>query len=60
MVTIAGFIQAVTLPIIGPAAVFLHYPRTDRRITPGVMRDIFLWVSVGLLVIAPCTACLLS
>ena len=46
MVTIGGLIQAVTLPVIGTAAVFLRYRRTDRRLTPGKVWDIFLWVSV--------------
>ena len=46
MVTIGGMIQAVTLPIIGSAALFLRYRRTDRRLTPGKVWDCFLWVSV--------------
>jgi Mn2+/Fe2+ NRAMP family transporter len=46
MVTIGGLIQAVTLPIIGVAALFLRYRRTDRRLVPGMVWDLFLWVSV--------------
>lgn len=52
MVIIGGFIQAVTLPFIGAAAVFLRYRRTDRRITPGIVWDVFLWLSVAVLLIA--------
>ena len=52
MVTIGGLIQAVTLPVIGAAAVFLRYRRTDRRITPGLVWDVFLWISVAVLLVA--------
>ncbi len=52
MVIIGGFIQAVTLPMIGAAALFLRYRRTDRRITPGVVWDVFLWLSVIMLLVA--------
>ena len=52
MVIIGGFIQAVTLPLIGAAALFLRYRRTDHRITPGVVWDIFLWLSVIVLLVA--------
>lgn len=52
MVIIGGFIQAVTLPMIGAAALFLRYRRTDRRITPGVVWDVFLWISVVVLLVA--------
>jgi hypothetical protein len=53
MVTIGGFIQAVTLPMIATAAVFLRFRRTDGRITSGVVWDIFLIVSAfGLFVAA--------
>ena len=46
MVTIGGFVQALMLPMIGGAALFLRYQRTDRRLTPGIVWDIFLWLSV--------------
>ena len=52
MVIIGGFIQAVTLPVIGAAALFLRYRRTDPRITPGVVWDVFLWLSVVVLLVA--------
>ncbi len=46
LVTIGGFAQALTLPMIATAAVYLRYRRTDRRITPGLAWDIFLWLSM--------------
>jgi manganese transport protein len=49
MVTIGGFVQALMLPMIGGAALFLRYRRTDRRLTPGLAWDIFLWMSVAAL-----------
>ena len=53
MVTIGGFIQAITLPMICGAAVFLRYRRTDARLRPGLVWDLFLWLSVvGMTVVA--------
>ncbi len=53
LVTVGGIAQAVTLPLIGSAAVYLRYRRTDRRLTPGLFWDAFLWLSLlGLFVAA--------
>jgi Mn2+/Fe2+ NRAMP family transporter len=52
MVTIGGFTQAMTLPMIGAAAVYLRYKRTDKRIVSGWWWDIFLWVSLTALCVA--------
>ena len=49
MVTIGGFVQALMLPMVGGAALFLRYRRTDRRLTPGRLWDVLLWVSVAAL-----------
>ncbi len=46
LVSIGGFAQALTLPMIAGAAVYLRYRRTDRRITPGVLWDVLLWLSM--------------
>jgi len=46
MVSIGGIIQAVTLPLIATAAVFMRYYRTDSRITSGLMWDVLLWLSM--------------
>ena len=49
MVIIGGFAQAVTLPMIAAAAVFLRYRRTDQRLTAGKVWDTFLWLSFAAL-----------
>lgn len=49
MVTIGGFVQAMMLPMIGGAALYLRYRRTDPRLRPGVVWDVFLWLSVAAL-----------
>lgn len=46
LVTIGGFAQALTLPMIASAAVYMRYRRADRRLTPGLLWDIFLWLSM--------------
>jgi hypothetical protein len=45
MVRIGGFIQAVTLPMIATAAIYLRYRGTDQRITSGWAWDLGLWLS---------------
>jgi manganese transport protein len=45
MVIIGGFVQAMTLPMIAGAALFLRYKRTDPRLRPGLAWDAFLWLS---------------
>jgi len=46
LVSIGGIAQALTLPMIASAAVYMRYKRTDRRITPGLIWDAFLWLSM--------------
>ena len=49
MVIIGGYAQAVTLPIISGAALYLRYFRTDRRLAPSVASDLGLWVAAILI-----------
>ena len=50
MVTTAGLMQAVTLPLIALATVRLRYARTDRRLVSGRLWDLLLWLSmIGLI-----------
>ena len=49
MVTIGGFVQALTLPMLGAAAIYLRYRRTDARLTAGRLWDVMLWLSVAAL-----------
>ena len=46
LVIIGGFGQALTLPMIAAAAVYMRYRRSDRRLTPGLLWDVFLWLSL--------------
>jgi Mn2+/Fe2+ NRAMP family transporter len=52
MVIIGGIAQALTLPMLAGAAVYLRYRRTDRRLTPGIAWDLFLWLSFAGLILA--------
>ena len=45
MVVIGGYAQAVTLPIISGAAVYLRYFRTDKRLAPSILSDVLLWTA---------------
>jgi manganese transport protein len=45
MVVFGGFFQAATLPIISAATVFLRYRRTDPRLAPSKLSDVFLWLA---------------
>jgi hypothetical protein len=46
MVQIGGIFQAATLPVISGATVYLRYRRTDRRIAPSLLWDLFLWTAL--------------
>lgn len=46
MVQYGGIAQASTLPLIGMAALYLRYRRTDRRLRPSTLWDVFLWLSM--------------
>jgi len=54
MITIGGLMQAITLPLIATAAVFIRYYRSDRRLAPGRAWDIFLWLSMLVLIVVGC------
>jgi hypothetical protein len=45
MVRIGGYAQAVTLPVISGAALYLRYFRTDRRLAPSRLSDACLWLA---------------
>jgi Mn2+/Fe2+ NRAMP family transporter len=52
MVMIGGSAQALTLPMIGAAAIYLRYRRTDRRLAPGLLWDMLLWASLLAFIVA--------
>jgi len=45
LVMLGGAMQAITLPILGSAALYFRYRRSDPRILPGKVWDTILWVS---------------
>lgn len=47
MVLVGGFVQALTLPMIGGAAVYLRYRGADHRLRPGRLWDAMLWLSLA-------------
>lgn len=51
LVLIAGTMQAIMLPMLGIAAIYLRYTKIDSRLTPGRLWDLLLFLScLGLLV----------
>ena len=52
MVLASGVAQAVMLPMLGIAALFFRYRRTDERLKPGRFWDVMLWISfLGFLIV---------
>lgn len=49
MVAFGGFFQAVTLPVISGATLYLRYRRTDPRLAPTRLFDVLLWIAVLLM-----------
>jgi Mn2+/Fe2+ NRAMP family transporter len=45
MVVVGGFGQALTLPMITAATIYLRYRKLDRRLTPPMFLDIMLWIA---------------
>jgi manganese transport protein len=53
MVVFGGFFQGITLPVIAGIAVFFRYRRSDPRLVPSRMSDLWLWVAfVSITVVA--------
>ena len=51
LVLASGVMQAIMLPMLGGATLYFRYRRCDRRIAPGRLWDLMLWLSaLGLLV----------
>jgi Mn2+/Fe2+ NRAMP family transporter len=46
MVMIGGLAQAMTLPVISTATLYLRYRRTDPRLAPSRLSDVCLWFAV--------------
>lgn len=51
LVLIAGTMQAIMLPMLGVAAIYLRYTKIDSRLAPGRLWDLLLFLScLGLLI----------
>lgn len=45
LVLLSGAMQAIMLPMLAIAALYFRYRCGDRRVTPGHIWDLFLWLS---------------
>ena len=51
LVLFSGAFQAVMLPMLALAAIYFRYRRCDRRLIPGRLWDLLLWLSaIGMLI----------
>ena len=51
VVLASGAIQSMVLPMIGAAALYFRYRKTDERLCPGKVWDSLLWISaIGMLI----------
>ena len=51
LILASGVMQAIMLPMLGAAALFFRYRRSDPRIPGGVLSEILLWLSTAALTI---------
>ena len=52
LVLAGGFMGALMLPLLGVTALYGRYRRSDARLTPSMLWDVFLWLSVAGMFIA--------
>ena len=53
LVLVSGMMQAFMLPMLAGAAVYFRYYKSDPRVRPGKLWDVFLWISsLGMLLAA--------
>jgi Mn2+/Fe2+ NRAMP family transporter len=53
MVLASGMAQAIMLPMLGAAALYFRYRRSDENLRPGKLWDTMLWLSlIGFIIIA--------
>lgn len=51
LILASGIMQALMLPMLGAAAVYFRYRRSDDRLAPGRLWDLALWVSFAALLL---------
>jgi len=47
MVLASGMAQAIMLPMLGAAALYFRYRRSDENLRPGKLWDAMLWISLA-------------
>jgi Mn2+/Fe2+ NRAMP family transporter len=47
LVLLSGLMQAIMLPMLAGAALYFRYCRSDKRLRPGRLWDVFLWISAA-------------
>ncbi len=53
LVLLSGMMQALMLPMLSAAALYFRYQKSDPRVVPGRLWDVFLWISsIGMLITA--------
>ena len=52
LILASGVMQAIMLPMLAGATLYFRYVRCDRRITPGRLWDVMLWISAAGLLLA--------
>ena len=52
MVLAGGIGQGIMLPLLGIAALYFRYKRTEEALVPGRVWDVLLWISFGALCVA--------
>ncbi len=52
LVLFSGFMQATMLPMVAGAALYFRYYRCDKRIEPGRVWDVLLWISMAGMLLA--------
>ena len=53
LVSIGAFVQAITLPVIAGATIYLRYRRTDKRLQRRTAADVMLWLAaIGMLAVS--------
>jgi Mn2+/Fe2+ NRAMP family transporter len=53
LVLLSGMMQALMLPMLSGAALYFRYQKSDPRVVPGRLWDVFLWISsIGMFITA--------
>jgi hypothetical protein len=51
MITLGGMMGALMMPLVAGATLYLRYTHVDRRLAPGTVSDVLLWVCSAVMVV---------